>query len=274
MWLSAAAGFAARRWDGLLVARLFGPASAGLYGLGQSLAEIPAAHVGEPIADVLLPSLAKANPERRPQALVQSMGMLALLVFPMAAGLGTVAPTLVAALLTPQWQELGPILLVLSAISISRPVSGLVGSYLQAQNRPWWVLRLEWAWVALLLASIAIVGRFGPLWVCGAAALSAAAYAFASLLTVNRLDGVPMASMLGVFWGPLCACAVMVGVVLTVRLAMRGAFSLPVSLVIEIAGGAAAYAVAAWLFARNPVRELLRLASDVAGLGRPATQHS
>jgi len=274
MWLSATAGFVARRWDGLLVARLFGPASAGLYGLGQSLAEIPAAHVGEPVADVLLPSLANVNPDRRPQALVQSTGMLALIVFPMAVGLATVAPTLVAALFTPQWHALGPILIVLSAISIARPISGLVASYLQAQNRPWWVLRLECAWAVVLLASIATVGRFGPLWVCTAAALSSAACALASLLTVNRLDGVPMVDMLGVLLGPSCACAVMVGVVLTLRLAMLGAFSLPVSLVVEVLGGAVAYTVAAWLLARGRVRELLRLVSDLAGLGRPATQDS
>jgi PST family polysaccharide transporter len=273
MWLGAAAGFAARRWDGLLVARLFGPATAGLYGLGQNLAEIPAIHVGEPLGDVLLPSFAKIKPDRRPQALIQSIAMMALIVFPMAVGLGTIAPTLVAALFTPQWQPLGPILIVLSAISIGRPIAGLVASYLQAQNRPWSVLKLEWAMVALLLASIATLGRFGPLWVCAATAFTAGAYALASLLIVNRSDGVSITRIIGVLWGPSCACTLMVVVILTLRAMLSTSLPVHIVLLIEIIGGAATYVAAAFVLVRSPVRELLRLAADITGFA-PAAERN
>jgi len=270
MWLSSAAAFAASRWDSLLVARFFGPASAGLYNLAYSLAEIPAVHVGEPVGDVLLPSFAQATLNRRPEALIRSTGLLALAVFPMAVGLGTVAPTLVAALLDPQWRAIGPMLMVLCAVSVARPISAVVGSYLQAQNRPWSVLRLECVLVASLLVLIATVGRLGPLWVCAAAAIAAGLYSLAGLFTVNRFDGIPLTRILAVLWGPFAACILMIAAILVSRSALYGVAPRPgIALVIEILVGGATYVGAVFVLTPNPAREMLHLAFDAVGF-RPA----
>ncbi len=267
MWLSTAAASAARRWDSLLVARLFGPASAGLYNLAYSLAEIPALHVGEPVGDVLLPSFAQVTPSRRPEALIRSTGLLALAVFPMAVGLGTIAPMLVSALLDPQWRAIGPMLAVLCAVSVARPISTMVASYLQAQNRPWSLLKLQCLTVALLLVLIATLGRLGPLWVCAAAGLSAGVYSLASLFTVNRFDRIPLTQILAVLSGPFAACIPMIAAILVSRTALYGIAPRPgIALVIEILVGAATYVGAVFLLAPSPVREMLRLASDAVGL--------
>lgn len=263
MWLGSAAGFAARRWDNLLVAKLFGPASAGFYNLAYNLADIPAVHVGEQLGDVLLPSFAQVAPGRRPEALIRSIGLLALIVFPMAVGLGTIAPTLVSALLDPEWRTIGPMLAVLSALSVVKPIGWVVTSYLQAQNRPRSVLILECLLVALLLLLIATVGRLGLLWVCVAVGLSYGVHSLATLFTVNRSDGIPLTQVLAMLWGPLSACIPMVSAILVSRAALDGA-ALPagLALLIEILVGGATYAVAAFLLAHNLVREMIRLASD------------
>lgn len=266
MWLGAAAGFAARGWDSLLVARLFGPAVTGLYSLGQSLAELPAVYIAEPVSDVLLPSFASTKPERRPAAFVHAVELLALIIFPMAIGLGVIAPPLAAALFTPQWQAIAPILMILSTISVARPIAGLVNSYLQTQNRPWVVLKLEWGLVAMLLVSIATIGQWGPLWVCAAAAASAAVIALASLFAVNRTDGVSIKRIAGVLWGPSAACAAMTVVVIGWRHAIGSALPVQLELIIEPAIGAATYAGAVFVFTPAPVRELFRLLGPALGL--------
>ena len=98
MALGAAASFAARRWDNLLVAHFFGPGPTGAYNLAYNLADVPAIQVGEQIGDVLLPSFARLDPSRRPSAFLRAMALLGLVVFPLAVGLGAIAPSLVAVL--------------------------------------------------------------------------------------------------------------------------------------------------------------------------------
>ena len=61
---------AAKKWDNLLVSRFFGEATVGRYNLAYNLADIPATHVGEHIAEVLLPSFALLDQEERGDALL------------------------------------------------------------------------------------------------------------------------------------------------------------------------------------------------------------
>ena len=71
----------------------------GAYNLAYNVADVPAVQVGEQIGDVLLPSFAKLEPAARKAALVRSTGLLALVTFPLAVGLGAIAQPLVDALL-------------------------------------------------------------------------------------------------------------------------------------------------------------------------------
>src|SRR6185436_9384045 len=107
--------------------------------------------VGEQIGDVLLPSFARLEPSRRPDALVRSMALLSLSVFPLAIGLGAVAPTLVRAVFDARWRPLAPMLVLLSALSVTRPIGWMVASYLQALHRPRLITWLEAFKVVILV---------------------------------------------------------------------------------------------------------------------------
>jgi lipopolysaccharide exporter len=168
MALGASFAFASRRWDNLLVSRFFGPGPAGAYNLAYNLADVPAIQVGEQIGDVLLPSFARLEPSRRAPALLRSMALLGLVVFPLAVGLGAVAPTLVSVLFDQRWRSIGPMLVLLSALSVTRPVGWTVASYLQALRRPGLILWLELLKLVCLMGGIVTFGRLSPLWTCGA----------------------------------------------------------------------------------------------------------
>jgi PST family polysaccharide transporter len=146
--------------------------------------------VGEQIGDVLLPSFARMDVERRPAALVRSVTLLALVVFPLAVGLGVVAPTLVATLFAPRWRPIGPMLMMLSALSVTRPIGWTIASYLQARRLPGSILGLEALKLVIMVLGIVTFGARSPLWTCAAVGIAFGVHAFASLGIVRRLDAI------------------------------------------------------------------------------------
>lgn len=259
MALGASCQFASRRWDNLLVSHFFGPGPAGAYNLAYNLADVPAIQVGEQIGDVLLPSFARLEPSRRVPALVRSMALLGLVVFPLAVGLGAVAPTLVSVLFDQRWRSIGPMLVLLSALSVTRPVGWTVASYLQALQRPALILWLELLKLIGLMGGIATFGRVSPLWTCGAVGFAFALHALASLVVVARVEALPLRKSLGSLLPALGACVPMVAAVLAVRAGLV-AWGEPkpwLSLALQIVAGALAYVGGAFVVARRPTEDLI-----------------
>jgi PST family polysaccharide transporter len=269
--VGAFAGFAARRVDNLLVSGFFGPGVMGAYNLAYNLADIPAVQVGEQIGDVLLPSFAQLAPEKRPDALVRSTTLLALIMFPLAIGLGAIAPTAVQAFFDKRWAEVGPMLMFLSALSVTRPIGWTISSYLQARDRPRLVMILEGFKVIALIAAICTIGRQGPLWTCGAVGVAFALHALASLAAVQLIDGVPLWKFLWRLFPPLLACVPMVGAIWVVRVVRVGFLHLPnpyLGLVAETTVGAVAYVIAAFIIAGSASREFVKLLKHALGKRR------
>jgi PST family polysaccharide transporter len=260
--IGALASFASRRWDTLLVSRFFGPGPAGAYNLAYSLAEIPAVQIGENVADVLLPSFAQLDPARRPEVLARSLRLLGLVIFPLGLGLGAIAPTLVRAVLDPAWQSVGLMLAVLAALSAAAPIGSLVGSYLQARQRPRAVMALEGVKLVVVLLLIVTVGRLAPLWVCAAVDVAFVAHALASLWFVAHVEGTGLGTLVGELARPLVACGPMLVAVVGVRAAAAAlGWTAPVLLLVcEAVAGGGVYVAATLLVARDSVRDLAGLA--------------
>ena len=257
--------YLARRGDNMLIAGLYGKAAVGQYNLAYNLADVPASHIGEHIGDVLLPSFAKLNTnEDRQRALVRAAGLLSLVVFPLAIGLGAVAHTLVAVVFNQQWAAVAPMLVVLSVLSVLRPVGWLVQSYLQAMRRARVLLLLEVARTATLLVAILALSSRGVLWACYAVGIAYGINAAASLWVVHRTDGLGMWPLLRPYLPPLLACVPMVCAVLAVRHWLGGDNSHGLMLLgAELLAGAVSYVAAALVVARGPARDALALVGDV-----------
>ncbi len=264
LWVGAGASFASRNWDNLLVSRFFGPGVMGEYQLAYNFADIPAVQVGEQIGDVLLPSFAQMTPPERNAALVRSTTLLGLIMFPLAIGLGAVAPTAVNAFLDRRWAGVAPMLVILSALSITRPIGWTIESYLQACNRPRSTMILGIFKVFALLASIVAIGRNGPLWTCGAVGVAFALHALLSVLVVRLADGISIGKFFRGLLGPLLACAPMVLAVIGVHRGLQAiGFDRPkLSFVVEIIGGAVAYAAAVMVLGRKSASELIELVKE------------
>ncbi len=270
---AALAAFAARRWDNFFVSKFFGPSTTGMYNLAYNLADVPAMQIGEQVGDVLVPSFARMDAERRKSALVRSMTLLGLVVFPLAVGLGAVAHTLVALIFDPRWQPVAPMLVLLSALSVTRPVGWVVASYLQARHLPRALMWLELFKLAVLLLAIITIGRASALWTCAAVGLGFGVHMLACLWVIKKSDGIPYRTLLLSLSAPLVACVPMACAVLGMRhliLSLGGMPALPL-LIIEILVGALVYIGSALLFARDASLELIARVKDAL---RRRTRHS
>lgn len=265
--IGVSANFASRKWDNLLYSSVFGPALMGIYNLAYNLADIPAAQVGEHIGDVLLPSYAKMEPAQRRGALVRSSAILALIVFPLAIGLGAVADPLVQVLFNDEWQGVAPMLMILAGLSVVRPIGWTVASYLQAIDRTRSIMILEVAKVIILLGAVWSLGQLGPLWACGAAGVAFGLHAIGSLWAVERVEHISMSRLAAGMVGPLISCVPMVATVFGVRYGLHALdLHQPIlSLCLEIPAGGAAYTAAAFVFAPGTARDCLGLIKRALG---------
>ena len=252
---------ASRYWDNLVFAAYFGTGTLALYNFAYQLADIPAAQVGEHLSSVLLPTMNSLSPEERKPVLVRSTSLLALLIFPLAIGLGAIAHSLIALVLRDEWQGVAPFLVVLSALSVFRPVTWVISSYMQTFERNRALMLLEILKVALLLGCIAGFSVLGPVWSAAAVGIAFGTHALVMIGLVVRLDGIPLVKSAGGFLRPLMACGVMTAAVLGTRwgLAAVGVTQPGVLVPLEIVAGGLSYVPAAFVFAPATTRDFLQL---------------
>lgn len=255
--------FLSGRADNLLIAGMFGPAAVGFYNFAYNIANIPATHVGEHIGDVLLPSFAKLDSiEDKHRALVRASGLLALVVFPLAVGLAAVAHSVVDVLLDPRWAPVAPMLLILSVLSVFRPVGWLIQAYLQAMKRTRTLMTLEAIKVTLIFALIYVLGQAGGiLWSCAAIGVAFFIFAVGAQWVVHRVDRLGMWTMTRPYVRPLLACGPMAAAVLGLR-HLLGAMTWW-GLVLEILVGGAAYVISAFVIAGPQARDFINLFMNV-----------
>jgi PST family polysaccharide transporter len=254
-------GFATRYWDNLAFGAYFGPKVVGYYNMAYNLADIPAVQVGEQMANVLVPAMAPLTIPERKTAVVRSTSLMALAVFPLAVGLGAVAPTLIDLILNDAWQPVAPLLTVLSVLSVVRPMAWGISAYLASMSRTRTIMLLELLKLVLLFGCIISFSRLGPLWTAASVGIAFGLESLVAIGLVIRTDQIPAWPMVSAFVRPLAACGVMVAAVVGARHALLAAgITAPALLVpIEIAVGAIVYVPAALVLARPVARDFLQL---------------
>ena len=262
---------ASRYWDNITVAACFGADATGTYNMAYNLADIPAIQIGEQIALVLLPSMAELPPDKRPRAVERSSALLSLILFPLAVGLGLVAGPLIALVLpADKWQEVGPLLVVLTSLSVFRPIVFVLSAFMEANQRTTRLMVLEVAKLVLLVGGIVALYKLGlslgldtwdglRLAAC-AVGISFGGTAIAAALIVSR-EGPSLRALLVGFLQPLAACAVMAAAVFAIERALdaAGLHHPGIHLAADIVTGAIAYVAAALVVARTTSRDLLSL---------------
>jgi PST family polysaccharide transporter len=255
---------ATNKWDNLIVTRLFGPDVMADYNYAYNLADMPISNVAEHIGEVLMPSFSRMEDAQRRAAVVRAAHLMGLIVSPLGVGLGAVAATVVPALFKPSWAGVAPMLTVLGATMVFRPMIWSAIAYAQAVQRTGIVMISSFLRVVIVLSLVALGGRFGgPTWACAGAGAGFAIHSAITILIAGRATDLPVAGYLLGVARPLLPCIPMfLGVIALARgLAAAGA-PLIASLAAQIAAGAVIYIAAAFVILRPSVDELLRLGRD------------
>jgi lipopolysaccharide exporter len=251
---------ASYNWDRLIITHLFGARVHGIYGLGKRLSAVPADNVGDAVGDVLIPSFVRMTPEEARHAVVRACHLVAILVFPMAAGLAAVSPTLVQTLFTPEWHEIALPLTILASVSLIDPLGDTMTSYLKAKDMPWSVMLVQVTYLGVLLGSMYVLGYFfGLPGACAGVGIGMFYRAMSGLYIAHLRDQVSMRDMMLGLIRVALASGVMGMSVVAVRELFTGELSsVSLALGIEILVGAISYPLAAFALAGPIAKDVVR----------------
>jgi lipopolysaccharide exporter len=256
---------ATRKWDNLIVSRLFGPGVVGTYNYAYNLADTPISNVAEHIGEVLMPSFSRMAPEQRERAAVRAASLMGLVVSPFGVGLGAVAPTVVAAFFDERWGARMPSMLaILSVLFVFRPMTWSVIAYVQAVQRTR-IVMLSSVFRAVTVLALVAAGGYagGPDGACVGAGLGFLVVCVVTIVAAGRVTALPVAAYLRGVARPLLPCVPMYLAVVGVAHGLAAAGAPPIaSLIAQIAAGAAVYVGAAFVLLPRDVAELVRLARE------------
>lgn len=153
----------ARNADNVVVGRYLGAGPLGYYQMAYNLMMYPLQNVTSTLCQVLLPAFSKIQHDngRFAEAYVRSCSLIALIAFPLMAGMGIAAKPLVYAVLGPKWIPVIPVFRILAPIGMFQSVHSTVGLIYVAKGRTGWMFRMGIFATAVFVSAFLIGVRYG-----------------------------------------------------------------------------------------------------------------
>jgi O-antigen/teichoic acid export membrane protein len=259
--------------DYALIGAFLGQAPLGIYNLAFRLITIPQLRLNPILTRVAYPVFAKRRDDDAAvrRGFLELTTMVALVAFPVMAGLAVTAPRLIPVVFGQQWEESVPILQILAALGALFALGNLNGSVFLAKDRPDLGLKLNLLRMVLIAAVFSVTIDYG---------LQAVAWSFLGVALVMALVlGVVMGRVIGLTLSeygsalstPILLSAGMVAAVLAATPVLAELFAGDGAvLVAQVAVGVLAYTVLGWIFARAEAGAVIRMIA----LGRQPAKES
>jgi O-antigen/teichoic acid export membrane protein len=175
-----------RNADNTIVGRYLGAYQLGFYQLAYNVMLYGVQNISQVMGRVLFPVFAKVqddNPRFR-QAYIKAVSTIAVITFPMMAGVMAVAEPFVRAVLGEKWRPVASLLIILAPVGLMQSVVTTVGNIYYAKGRADWLFR--WG----LFGTVVSVGSFfaGLPWGIRGVAVG---YLIANLLMIYPVFAIP-----------------------------------------------------------------------------------
>ena len=159
-----------RNADNITVGKVLGTLALGNYQLAYNLMLTPIQNISWVIAQATFPAFAKIQGDnsRFRQAYVRSCMLIALLTFPVIAGMGVVADPMIRAVVGAKWVGAIPIFQVLAPVGIVQSVQTTTGAIYMSKGRTDWMFRWGLASACIIVTSFLVGIRFGAVGVAAA----------------------------------------------------------------------------------------------------------
>lgn len=204
--------FLNNRGADFVIGRMSGSHALGLYSVSYDLANLPTTELVYPIQRAVFPGYSQlaGDIDKLRVALLEVIGLMAILTMPIGLLIAALAEPMVLALLGAQWLEAAPLIQVLAFFGVIRALHGPAGSIYLALGRPRLVALLSVVQLTIALglmtAWVPAQGAVGAAWslLVGAASAMAVNY----WLAFRHLSLAPTA-LLAVIWRPVLAGGLM-----------------------------------------------------------------
>ncbi len=236
----------ARRLDDILIGRARGAVELGFYSRAYTLLLLPIYQITAPVTAVAVPGLSRLQdePDRYRTYYLKAIKMIAYMSMPLVAAMGVLSSEVVRVALGPQWDDVGPIFMVLAVAAFLQPVSSTSGWIYMSRGET----KRMFAWACMSTPVIVASFLIGLPW--GALGV-ARAYAAIYLLIVLpnfwfALRPAPLSTgdVIRTLSRPVALSAGAALAMALTRLALDGS-PLPLTVAASLAAGAAAFLILA-----------------------------
>lgn len=154
--------YIAANLDKLLLGKFLGGQILGIYDKAHSMMLFPMQNISSAVGGVMFSSFSiiQSDISRVRKIYLRSTRAIALVTFPMMAGMFVVADSFVLGVLGPQWSELIPVLRILTIAGLVRAITTVTGTLYKSQGAVALQLRINLVMIPIRIAGIVI----GLLW--------------------------------------------------------------------------------------------------------------
>lgn len=258
--------------DFAVVGRVLGKDALGAYSFGWTLATIPINKFASLIGQVMPSVFSAVQHDRealRRYFLLVTEG-LALVSFPISAGLFLIAPDLVTVALKPEWQSAVLPLQLLSAYGAFRTLTTVFPQLLQTVGRARDALKYNLIALAVLPVMFFIGSRWGTTGVAGAWIIGYPLVMIGAFRNILEVTGASVKGYFGSIAPAAFTTAVMIAAVLAFRLTVAAQWTPLLRLIGETSLGAASYALMAFTVHGARLRTLRVLLQGARSSAVPA----
>lgn len=204
--------FLAREIDNIAIAKLLGPEQLGFYVIAYLLAGIVTTNTSKVISSVMLPAYSKLQSDllALKQAFLSTIGLISLLVVPIAVGMFMLADGIIHVIYGPQWTQSVVPLQVLAIFGGLLALISIDGYLFEGIGKPSFSFYLGLVRLGVVAASIIpLINQFGLLGAGMAVTLGIAVQWVVSFWLMRRHIGITVSGYLGAIIGPVWKSAVM-----------------------------------------------------------------
>lgn len=251
--------YLARNLDNLLIGIYLGAEALGYYAIAYRLMLYPLQYVSTALGKVMFPVYAKIqDDDARFRAIyLKVAGAIALITFPMMAGMWAVARPLILTLYGSGWEPSILLLMILSPVGMAQSIGTTVGSIYTAKGRTDWMFWWRIVTISLVLVGFVIGLRWGVVGVATAYLIVASLLTIPSLAIPLRLIKLPLRDLARVVRMSLLCSMIMIGSVVGIRLMLPTTLSHMISLVILTLVGVLVYGGTMWTLNREQIYDVL-----------------
>ncbi len=237
MSLIVSINFLSNNVDSLIIGRFLNPALLGLYTRAMQLCTLPLNRIAATLSAVMFPSFAEIRDERErlKEAYLKVVNLVALISFPLLAGLAMGAKFVILGLYGENWQGATSVLRILSLAGMIKVVTNMAAPVVQATGHPYAEVRRQI--LSLLVMTVGCLGlvRYGIEGAGWAVVISSLVFYLSMAQLAGRILRSSWQEFVGAqLPGLAVAAAVVLGQILVMAVLSRTMAPLPATIMLVI----------------------------------------